>query len=365
MNDYTHIIDILTHNGYEYVSFLGEGSFSTVFLCKSIQYNHLFAVKRTFKHKLTQFEFNTLMSLNHPNIIKLYDAFNDDVSQFLVMEYCEKGTIFQKGRLPYEKFISYAKQILEALAFCHKKIIAHRDIKPENILLDNYDKIKLADFGLSEKVDEFSEKVEFDKKADESFEKVRKFPEKVKRHSEKVKFNEKVEGSSEKVDNSYDAKKNDLLLLPPVMFNDNKMDQFKADIYALGITFFYMATGSYPYQRIQTNNLKAMIMSGQLFSPKFNIHPKIKNLIDRMIDKNSKESLSIEKLLELPIFSVRLTRRSMTVYQNPTFITQTSLNLNSSLNQNPTQPADILTYRSINNPKHIKINRLFQPQNTF
>ena len=147
------IKEVLSQHGYEYISFLGEGSFSSVFLCKSKKYNHTFAVKRSTTQQVTLLEYDNLMSLNHPNIIKLYDAFNDDSCQYLVMEYCSNGTIFQKGCLTYDKFVYYAKQILEALAFCHSNNIVHRDIKPENILLDQFDRIKLADFGLSKQFD--------------------------------------------------------------------------------------------------------------------------------------------------------------------------------------------------------------------
>lgn len=318
------IKEVLSNHGYEYAGFLGRGGFSNVFLCKSKNYNHAFAVKRAFRHKMTKLEFKNMISLNHPNIVKLYDAFDDDISQYLVMEYCSNGTIYQKGRLSYEKFVFYARQIIEALVFCHANNIAHRDIKPENVLIDQFDHIKLADFGLSKQFD--------------------------------INENSTDECGS-------------LLPFPQEMFQKEQIDPFKADIYDLGITFYYMATGSCPYQRIQLNDIKKTILSGELFSPKFNIHPKIKQLIDKMIDKNSNERLSAEKLLDLPIFASKLTRRSSTVYQNPTFITQTSLNLNSSLalnlNQHPTQPTDILTYRSINNPKIVKLYRHFQPQNTF
>ena len=315
----------LSYHGYEFKGILGRGGFSSVFLCNDKKYNHTFAIKRAIHHKMTKLEFDNLFYLNHPNIVKLYDAFYDDSSQYLVMEYCSNGTLYQKGRLSYDKFVYYAKQILEALAYCHANNIAHRDLKPENILLDDYDHIKLADFGLS-------------------------------------KYFDITDKSTDKCGT--------LMLLPPELFRNEEVDPFKADIYALGITFFYMATGSYPFQRIQLNDIKNTILNGELFSPKFNIHPKIRGLLDKMICKNSKERLSAENLLKDSIFASKLSRRSLTVYNNPSFITQTSLNLNSSLsinlNHHPTQPADILTYRSIiSNQKNQKVKYHYQPQNTF
>lgn len=65
------------------------------------------------------------------------------------MEYCPIGSINQKGKLTYDQFVNYSKQILKALSYCHSLNIAHRDIKPENIFLDQHDQIKLADFGVA------------------------------------------------------------------------------------------------------------------------------------------------------------------------------------------------------------------------
>lgn len=90
----------LIDHGYEYKQTIGQGGFSYVFLCHSLKYNYDFAVKMTTKdNSLTYDEYSTLISLNHPHIIKLYDAFEDDFAQYLVMEYCQKGTIIQKKEI--------------------------------------------------------------------------------------------------------------------------------------------------------------------------------------------------------------------------------------------------------------------------
>ena len=150
----------IIEHGYEYKKIIGKGGFSNVYLCHSQKYNQDFAIKQAKKNKITRYEFNMLVSLNHPNIIKLYDFFEDDSSQYLVMEYCPNGTILQKGKLSYGEFIYYSKQVLDALEYCHSNKIAHRDIKPENILIDDYNNVKLADFGFAKNFDEYSKSEE-------------------------------------------------------------------------------------------------------------------------------------------------------------------------------------------------------------
>ena len=125
----------------------------------------------------------------------------------------------QIGRLDHKKFIYYSKQILEALSFCHSKKIAHRDIKPDNIFLDKHDRIKLADFGLAK---------HFDKN---------------------IKSTEHC-GS--------------VMYCSPEIVKDESFDPFSADIYALGMTFFFMITGKHPFNSSFLENLKRSIIFPKL-----------------------------------------------------------------------------------------------------
>lgn len=257
MNDLEQIQKTLKEHDYEYKQMIGQGGFSCVYLCYSLKYKYDFAIKVTEKDRLTQDEYNTLVALNHPRIIKLYDAFEDDNWQYLVMEYCINGTIDKKGKLTYEQFIYYAKQLLDILSYCHSRNIAHRDIKPENILLDKYENIKLADFGIA------------------------KF----------FSLNKSVE------------KCGTIKYFAPEMFKNEEISPFKTDIWALGITFFVMATGFYPFQGKTKNDIKHSILIGELNFTKYNVDKRIRFLILKMIQTNPSLRLSANKLLNLSMFT--------------------------------------------------------------
>lgn len=264
LKDIEQIKKTLKDHGYEYKHIIGRGGFSSVHLCYSLKYKFDFAVKITEKQRLTQDEYNTLIALNHPRIIKLYDAFEDDQSQYLVMEYCMNQTIDKKGKLTYEQFVYYSKQLLDVLSFCHSRNIAHRDIKPENILLDKYENIKLADFGIA-------------------------------------KFF-RMDKSAEKCGT--------IKYFAPEMFQSEEICPFKTDIWALGITFFMMATGFYPFQGKTKSDIKRSILIGELNFSKYNVDKRIRFIILKMIQTNPQLRLSADKLLNLSMFSEKVDKKS-------------------------------------------------------
>lgn len=249
--------DLLKH-GYEYMKPAGKGSYSSVFLCKSTIYNNFFAVKRVQKSAITELEYNALVKLDHPSIIKLYEAFKESNSQYLVMEYCPNGTLKERGKLDYNEFVQYAKQTLEALQYCHSKMIAHRDIKPENIFLDKYKRAKLADFGFAKKFDD--EKLSFDKC-----------------------------GS--------------LMFCAPELLTGQSSNPFLADIWSLGTTFFYLATGINPFPNDTKEILIKAVLNSRINYLNINIDHRIQALIMKMTAKDPNSRASIESLLELQMFT--------------------------------------------------------------
>jgi serine/threonine protein kinase len=91
-------------------------------------------------------------NLNHPHIIKLYDAFLEGKYIYIILEYMENGNIFRmmrENQLPEELIIRIMSQMLSAVSYFHNLKIIHRDIKPENILWNKSMTFKMSDFGFS------------------------------------------------------------------------------------------------------------------------------------------------------------------------------------------------------------------------
>ena len=146
---------------YELKEKLGEGAYGSVYKVQQKATNYLRAVKAIKKKCVDSSEFyneiEVLKALDHPNIIKLFDCYQDKSYYYMVEEYCSGGDLFDY--IQKEKFFTEKKagvifnQILSAVNHLHKKKIVHRDLKPENIvLMESKDKdifIKLIDFGTS------------------------------------------------------------------------------------------------------------------------------------------------------------------------------------------------------------------------
>ena len=102
-----------------------------------------------------KYEIDILKNLDHPNIVRLYEVYEDKSSIYLVTELCSGGELFDeivaRHQFSERDAAVVIKQCLSAIAYCHNKKVAHRDLKPENILLDQKsgDMIKVIDFGTS------------------------------------------------------------------------------------------------------------------------------------------------------------------------------------------------------------------------
>lgn len=121
------------------------------------------AVKLISKEQMSQagavrlrYEIDILKNLSHPNILKLYEVFEDQTTIYLVTEYCDGGELFDeiiaRGSFEEKDAANVIKQLLSSIAYCHDQNVCHRDLKPENILIEGKDKstIKLIDFGTSQ-----------------------------------------------------------------------------------------------------------------------------------------------------------------------------------------------------------------------
>ncbi|KAA8899997.1 kinase-like domain-containing protein [Sphaerosporella brunnea] len=146
---------------------LGKGSGGVVRLVKHIRTGQLAAAKMvpklqqmketdsplTDQEGIVAREIAVLKLLDHPNLIKLLDIYEDEFEFCLIMEYCPNGELFQVlsnwGPLNETEAVPMFRQILSAVYYCQMINIAHRDLKPENILLGRNNVIKVSDFGLS------------------------------------------------------------------------------------------------------------------------------------------------------------------------------------------------------------------------
>jgi hypothetical protein len=100
-----------------------------------------------------QREADALRRLDHPNIVKLIDAFHDGDFEYIVMEYVFGGSLFERlnreGRLPLRQALDLSMKLADALHHAHTHDIIHRDVKPSNVMLTHDYVPRLADFGVA------------------------------------------------------------------------------------------------------------------------------------------------------------------------------------------------------------------------
>ena len=100
-----------------------------------------------------------IQDLDHPNILKMYEFYEDERRYYLVMELCTGGELYDEmvyqHKFEEDQACQIITQIIESVAFCHRRGIIHRDLKPENILLDSKRRYnaKLIDFSSSARLE--------------------------------------------------------------------------------------------------------------------------------------------------------------------------------------------------------------------
>ena len=210
---------------YELRGKLGEGSMATVFNAWDPELEREVAVKM-LKYKLAyddrfvdrfEREAKTIASLNHPNIVNVFEVIEEFSTRFIVMEKLHGQNLLaivkQKGPLDLTETREILSQVASALQYAHnhgEKGIVHRDIKPSNIVVDTYGNIKLTDFGIA---------------------------------SPPQDQDVNIEGTP-----SYIA---------PEIINGDLLDG-RADIYALGVMAFHMLTNSLPFSASTLGKLLKM-----------------------------------------------------------------------------------------------------------
>uniref|UniRef100_A0A915Q462 Protein kinase domain-containing protein n=1 Tax=Setaria digitata TaxID=48799 RepID=A0A915Q462_9BILA len=146
---------------FEITKKLGSGTYGKVSLAYDHKTEREVAVKLIKKSAIEnkqdlvriRREIRIMSALKHPNIIQIFEVFENRDKIILVMEYASGGELYDYvstfGSLPEPEARRIFRQITSAILYCHKHKVAHRDLKLENILLDADNNAKIADFGLS------------------------------------------------------------------------------------------------------------------------------------------------------------------------------------------------------------------------
>lgn len=155
---------------YEIDKIIGRGAMATVYLGRDPKINRLVAVKTIalaeefsdsdLDNARTQFlrEAESAGRLNHPAIISIYDAGEDEKIAYLAMEYFPGKPLSHYARqgslLPVRRVLELTARIAEALHYAHGQHVVHRDVKPANIMYDREtDTLKITDFGIARLTD--------------------------------------------------------------------------------------------------------------------------------------------------------------------------------------------------------------------
>lgn len=176
---------LLRHETYRIVRVLGQGGFGITYLANDLTLNRLVAIKEFFpkdfcdresssshvtlgsqsakgfidkqKEKFLK-EVRNIAKLDHPGIIRIHGAFEENNTAYYVMDYINGESLSEivksKGPLPESRAVGYIKKIGNALEYIHSKKINHLDVKPANIMVRRRDDTPiLIDFGLSKQYD--------------------------------------------------------------------------------------------------------------------------------------------------------------------------------------------------------------------
>lgn len=215
---------------------LGRGSMGIVYRGKQIALGREVAVK-VLPRSLAQDpsyvarfirEAQIMAGLNHPNIVQIYDAGQQNGFLYFVMEYVQGPTISSLLQLddsmPQHLAAEYVAQIADALDVAYRELtVIHRDIKPENIMLDRWGRIKVMDFGLA-----------------------------------RAPGVQQITIAKTLVGSVYYAS--------PEQIWGNQLDN-RSDIYALGVVLYEMVTGHRPFKGRTLQELTQTITAGRFLVP--------------------------------------------------------------------------------------------------
>ncbi len=244
-------------NRYALLKKIGSGGMADVYLALDTVLDREVAVKilrGSLSHDpvaLLRFqrEAQAVSGLDHENIVDVYDVGEDNGEHYIVMEIIHgttlKDLIHRRGALDKYEAVSIMKQIAFALQKAHQKQVIHRDIKPQNILVKDDGTVKIADFGIA------------------------------------------LAGDALQLTKSDSVLGSVHYLAPECSRGEGASEQ--SDIYALGIVFYELLTGTVPYRgetavEIAMKHMRDTIPSVQEFNP--SLPNSMVNIIAKATHKN-------------------------------------------------------------------------------
>ncbi|EPZ32087.1 Protein kinase, catalytic domain-containing protein [Rozella allomycis CSF55] len=300
---------------------IGQGNFSCVKYGIHTKTHCPVAVKTLRKNQVKDLsvitrEIEAMRSLDHPNIVKLYDALETHNNFYLVMELCNGGELFHRirryGPLSELSALSVFYQLCSAVKHAHDHGWIHRDLKCENVMFDSKGRLKIVDWGLSCRYD---------------------INKRMKTHCGSVQY------------------------AAPELHLGKSYIGPELDVWSLGIIMFVMVNGTLPYG---TNDSSADVKHAIFNQPLRFVKP-VSNGIERFIRSilqiDVKNRPSIDMILSDPIFNARNSKELISIYD--TIRTANQHNRNSfsapplgnfsiTLPPNSYTPKNVQTYRYSN-----------------
>ena len=256
---------------YEIKGNLGKGKFGQVKLGIHKESGKQVAIKIINKKYVEDMEFEQIKSeidilkiAKHPNIIKLYDVFENEKYIYIIMEYCPGGDLFsyiekRDFKIKEERAAEIIHKLCTAVYFLHQYGIVHRDLKPENILMmdqtDNAD-IRLVDFGLG-----------------------------------------KMLGPGEKCDEPFGT----FSYVAPEVLQEKPYD-FKVDLFAIGIITYLLVAGFLPFDDEDSEKeiARQTVYDPTPFPKKIwdNISQEAKMFVDNLLSKDPEKRMNLQEVLQ-------------------------------------------------------------------
>lgn len=274
------LLDGQTIDKYECELTLGRGGMGIVYLARNLDLHRQCALKILSPLRASQNidyikrfenEGRSAASLVHPNVVTTHAIGNIGSRYFLEMEYVAGQSLQQEiersGAIGPLRATQMAVGIAEGLAAAHRMGIVHRDLKPDNVLVTPAGCPKIADFGLAKQI-----------------------------QSEQV-GNAKLAGTP-------------LFMAPELL--EGKPASPASDVFALGVCYYLMLTGSYPFEGKTINALMASIMSGEYRGPRSlcpEIPLEIAECVTLMLQRNPErrpvDGLAVSQLLQAVLGATR------------------------------------------------------------